>query len=151
MTTDAIQIYDSMENMGDTEQRNIDWEDISCELAGLINDSEHGVILTGRIQTWQGYQNGVAYAEDWDEFIKIISEYEIRLSCKGRQMFIDLIHHDGTHRMEMRRVTAKGYEWRNNNPYHHKSEIASHLANVKGYTKMMFDSKWDNHIPAYFA
>lgn len=151
MTTEATVIYDSMEcytdedGNYDEELSSIYWEDLAYELKRLINNADNGIILDGTVQFWDGCGHGGAFAGDWDEFLRILNGYEVIVSAKGRQLFFDLVHHDGTHSFEMRRVTEKGYAWYNNNPYLHTSDYAQHLASVKGYTKMMFDKNFVNY------
>ena len=152
MTTDATIIYDSTECYEDEdggydwELTQIYWDDLAYELKKLIENAEYGVILTGTVQHWNGKGYGGAHVMLWENFTKLLDGYEVIVSAKGRQLFFDLVHHDGTHSFEMRRVTEKGYAWYNNNPYLHTSDYAQHLLKIKGYTKHMFDKNFANYL-----
>lgn len=104
-------------------------------LKKIIDESEYGVILDGTVQTWQGRARGGAYAYTWEDFTSLLDGYYMSVSEEGKRVFLDLIHHDGSHGFELRRVTKKGNEVVDNNSWRCKTEHAQALSRAKCYTK----------------
>lgn len=135
-----VVIYDSMRTEFDEEtgyefDAEFEHEYAMDVLKKIVDESFDGVLLDGMAQTWTGRVHGGAYAPYWKEFRQLLAGYEVRISLMGKRVFMDLAHHDGTHNFELRRVTRKGGEVINNNPYRCASEHASAMARVKCYTK----------------
>lgn len=140
MKNERIEIYDSFkESEFDEEGYGYDaeyeHEYVMDVLKKIVDESEYGVLLDGTVHTWQGERHGGAYAYTWKDFRDLIAGYYMGISSMGKRLFLELSHHDGTHDFELKKVTKKGHEVINNNPWRCKSEHASAIAKTKCYTK----------------
>jgi len=67
------------------------------------------LLLTGTGQTWRGYYDINYVCYNFNDFISKIANYDfIQIYKKGKSLHINLIHHDGTHRIEIKQLSSKG-------------------------------------------
>jgi flavodoxin len=67
-------------------------------------------VLVGVVGLWDGKRDGYKYCEDINELLRVITnDYDdIVIRQIGSGLHFILIHHDGRHEMELRRLTEEG-------------------------------------------
>lgn len=98
-----IQDYINVYNEDMNEMMLEDWnENVLPMIEKQLNEDDL-LILLGTAQTWQGTQSGGKVLRGVDELESLVSGYD-RVDFdidENNDMEIDLVHHDGTHRMDM--------------------------------------------------
>lgn len=98
-----VQDYINVYNEDMNEMMLEDWnENVLPMIEKQLNEDDL-LILLGTAQTWQGTQSGGKVLRGVDELESLVSGYD-RVDFdidENNDMEIDLVHHDGTHRMDM--------------------------------------------------
>ena len=91
-------------------------------------------ILVGVVGRWNGIFPGYKYCHNFCDLRDAISGYdEIVISQVGTRLKFTLIHHDGRHEMELRRLSDYGYDKRDRACFEYFNEEA--LRFIQRYTK----------------
>jgi hypothetical protein len=87
-----------------------EWEaDALNDVLNEIKSKYEPCVLVGTVGRWNGTFNGYKYCHDFNGFRDAISGYDIIIRQKGTRLHFTLIHHDGRHEMELRRLNDYGY------------------------------------------
>jgi len=88
-------------------QAELEFDDLMQRVKSIFKPS----VLIGSLGLWNGRCTGYKYCRDFDEFLSAISDYNnVIIRQVGTQLCITLVHHDGRHEMELRRLTDYGNE-----------------------------------------
>ena len=105
-------------------------------LKQIVDNEEDGLILSGIFNLWNGKYTAETYIYTWDDMVKVLSGYDCpRLIRNGRKLTIELPHHDGVNKFELRRLTKKGVERLNNIYCEESNEDKAYLLCVLSVTQ----------------
>jgi len=92
----------------------LDIDDEDYLLEDLLSDIEaifEPCFMIGTVGRWNGSTDGYKYIHTMNDFRNTIAAYDIiEISQTGTRIGINLYHHDGTHYMELRKLTGYGYD-----------------------------------------
>ena len=89
-----------------------EWENICDNYNSIfkLNDFSD-CLLIGTVALWNGTHKSCMYISDPQDLKEKCTDYEIiRFKRKGNKLFIELVHHDGTHEFEVKRINKKGMD-----------------------------------------
>lgn len=98
-----IQDYLEMYNENDNEAISEDWNENILPMIERQLDDNDLVIMLGTAQTWRGTGNAGKVLRGMDDFKSLVADYDIIEfeTSDDESLSINLIHHDGTHRMAL--------------------------------------------------
>lgn len=98
-----IQDYLEMYNENDNEAISEDWNENILPMIEKQLDDNDLVIMLGTAQTWRGTGNAGKVLRGMDDFKSLVADYDIIEfeTSDDESLSINLIHHDGTHRMAL--------------------------------------------------
>ena len=71
-------------------------------------------VFIGTVGRWNGTFSGYRYCHSFSDLQSAISGYDLIISQTGARLHFTLLHHDGKHVMELRRLSDYGYDKRHN-------------------------------------
>lgn len=102
-------------------------------------------VFIGSVGLWNGRHNSVKYIESIDDMDVCVDYDIIRFYRENRKLFVELVHHDGSHYFEIVRLNNKGIERVNNINNRYDDVEMTILEKVerfkKNYTKCFFKKK----------
>lgn len=102
-------------------------------------------VFLGKVGLWNGSHTSVKYIETPDDMDVCVDYDTIRFYRESKRLFIELVHHDGSHYFEIARLNSKGLERvaNINNRYEDvEQEIIKDITTFKkNYTKCFFSKK----------
>ena len=114
-------------------------DDILADIMRNIETVYEPSILTGTVARWNGSFSGYKYCHTFKDFQNAVSGYDdIIIRQIGTRLHFTLIHHDGRHEMELRRLNDYGYDNRDNACFDYFNEAALKFINrnTKNYGKI---------------
>ncbi len=110
--------HDEEEVIFDSRDYDVDAEGLSplfdydyCKLLSNIKAKFTPSVLIGTVGVWSGTHKGFNYYLGFAELKQAIAEYDdLIVRQKGERLYFTLLHHDGRHNLELRRLTAYGAE-----------------------------------------
>jgi len=96
-------------------------------------------VLVGIVGRWNGRFDGYKYCHEFKDFQHAISGYDdIIIWQVGTRLHFTLIHHDGRHEMELRRLSDYGYDNRDNAnfDYFNQATLKFINRNTRNYGKL---------------
>ena len=96
-------------------------------------------VFVGTVGRWNGTFQGYKYLPDLKDLRSAISGYDdIVIRQVGTRLNFTLIHHDGRHEMELRRLSDYGYNNRNNVSFDYFNEATLKYINrnTRNYGKI---------------
>ena len=114
-------------------------DDILQDIMQGIKATFEPCVLVGTVGRWHGTFNGYKYCHNFNDFQSAIGGYDdIVIRQIGTRLQFSLIHHDGRHEMELRRLNDYGYDNRDNACFDYFNEAALKFINrhTKNYGKI---------------
>jgi hypothetical protein len=96
-------------------------------------------VLVGTVGRWNGTFSGYRYCHTFSDFQGAIGGYDDMIIRQvGTRLHFTLIHHDGRHEMELRRLSDYGYNNRDNASFDYFTEATMKFINrhTKNYGKL---------------
>ena len=113
------------------------WEDFKVEFGHFIKESKYGFLLCGSVGRWNGRADGGCYVNKFDDLFAFWNDCrDIKVWDEGGHLYIKASHHDGTNYAELKELTQKGEEYKDNHRWDSDREVHEKLWNSTYYTRL---------------
>lgn len=130
-------ISDERVNQEVYDQSEFAWDDFKYEFDSFLQNSQTGFLLCGDVGTWRGSMAGGCYVDKFDDLYKFWDSCDyIKVYDDGGHLYIKASHHDGTNYAELKELTKKGVEYKDNHYWDSDQEVHEKLFNSNFYTKL---------------
>ena len=118
-------------------QEECNWDDFKAEFGRFIKDSHYGFLLCGDIGTWRGQVAGGCYINEFDDLYKFWSSCDyIKVYDEKGHLYIEASHHDGNNYAELKELTQKGADYKENHYWDSDREVHEKLWDSNFYTRL---------------
>lgn len=158
-TTDYSETYDEIrEFLFETRADDFDWtseDDVPVKMIHQeMNDQQENdfqyfedkftqlletgcCLLTGTCGRWSGPAQGGKFITSFDDLRSAIQHLDyLRIVDSNGHLYIEGYHHDGSDSYEIKQLTAKGYEYANNNYFAHSRKLHKTIMNCNLFSKL---------------
>lgn len=123
-----------------------EWEKAEIQLSTFVKES-NTLLLTGVIGTWQGQFRGGFFFDTLEELFKAWEDCDyVEIYEENGHLYVNCSHHDGNNDYEIKELTNKGSEYRDNHEWDmDERELHTKLWNSNFFTKLpRFSQKVEN-------
>lgn len=115
----------------------MNFDDFKYEFGKFIKDSRNGFLLCGICGLWNGTYDGGCYVNNFDDLYKFWDNCsDIKVYDENGHLYIKAGHHDGTNYAELKELTDKGCEYKDNHYWDSDEEVHEKLFNNNFYTRL---------------
>lgn len=121
-------------------QEDLMWTDMKFNLTYFIDKSPYGFLLRGSVGRWDGVSKGGYFVDKFDDLYKCWEDCDyIKIYDENGHLYIYCSHHDGNNSYEIKALTEKGAEFRNNHGYDYNDRaLHDKLWNNDLYTELPY-------------
>ena len=118
------------------------WEDFDDMMNGFI-ESGKSFIAVGTCGRWDGNYDGGLIFGHWDDFKRRVFEdcCYFKIWEERGHLYVRCSHHDGTHSLEIKELTDKGFE------YYENWQYGSDNRTEREVHKRLFTDSHYSHLP----
>ena len=116
-------------------QKQIDYQYFQDKLSQLLETGD--CLLTGTCGRWNGAVQGGKFIHSFHDFSDAIRHLDyVKITDQNGHLIIEGFHHDGQDRYELKQLTAKGYEYANNNYFVHSRQLHETIMGCNFFSKL---------------